>query len=752
MNSIVVKNANGNNLKNVSVAIPKNKITVFTGVSGSGKSSLVFETIGAEAQRELNDTYDSYIRNRLPQMPRPEVESISNLNVAIIINQKKIGGNARSTLGTATDIYALLRLLFSRFGKPFIGYSSRFSFNNPQGMCPRCEGLGKISDIDTAKLFDREKSLNEGAILFPTFTPGSYRWLRYVRSGYFDNDKKLEEYSDSEWDMLLHAAPHKPQHPANDWGKTVLYEGVLPRIRRGFLKKESKELARYSSDINRVVVRQVCPACNGARLNEDVLTCRIKGKNIADCSAMQIDQLRDFIAGISDRNMQGVVRLLISKLGHLQDVGLSYLSLDRETSTLSGGESQRIKMVKHLGSSLTNLVYIFDEPSTGLHPADVDRLNRQMKQLRDKGNTILIVEHDPDVIAIADHIIDMGPGAGRLGGKIVFDGSLNGLRRSKGQTGQYFRQERKLNTQPVAATGYVEISHANDHNLKNVSVRIATGILTVVTGVAGSGKSSLINHALSRQLPALRVIDQQPLRGSRRSHLASYSGIFDEIRTLFAAANQVSPALFSRNSEGACPECKGLGKQVLDLAFMDDVVETCEVCQGSGYKDAVLGYQYKGRNIAEVMEMDVSEALAFFKEQPMAAVLRKLEHTGLGYMSLGQSLDTFSGGERQRLKLAIEMDQDSGFFVFDEPTTGLHPADIDKLMIIFRELIDRGNSVLLIEHNLDVIRQADWIIDMGPGAGTLGGEIVFEGTPEELCKHEGSLTGRHLRRFVQAAY
>ncbi|WP_118973287.1 ATP-binding cassette domain-containing protein [Taibaiella koreensis] len=751
MEPIIVTHAHGNNLKNISLKIPKNKITVFTGVSGSGKSSLVFDTIGAEAQRELNETYDSYIRNRLPHSGRAEVESIQHLNVAILINQKKIGGNARSTLGTATDIYALLRLLFSRAGKPFVGYSNVFSFNNPQGMCPECEGLGKVARVSIDRMLDKKLSLNEGAIRFPTFQPGSFRWLRYVHSGYFDNDKKLADYTPEEWDLLLHAPPHKPPAPSREWGKTVKYEGLIPRIERSFLKRESKTFSRNEDMIKEVVVQQLCPSCKGARLNKEVLRCHIEGKNIAECAAMQIDALTTFICAVKVKALNSLKEELLRKLGHLRDIGLSYLSLDRETGTLSGGESQRIKMVKHLGSSLTGLVYIFDEPSTGLHPGDVDRLNRQMIQLRDKGNTILIVEHDPDVIEIADHIVDMGPGAGKLGGEIVFEGTLTGLKRSKGLSGQFFWQQRRLNEHPLPAKSFINIAGASVHNLKNVSVQIPERILTVVTGVAGSGKSSLVNYVLPEYVPGIRIIDQKPLRGSRRSHLASYSGIFDEIRALFGTANKVSPSLFSANAEGACPECRGLGEITLDLAFMDEVVEICELCKGSGYRNEVLHYRYQGKNISEVLRMDVTEAGSFFKGSRIATTLAQVIRTGLGYMSLGQSLDTFSGGERQRLKLATEMSEEGGFFVFDEPTSGLHPSDVEKLMTIFRELVARQNSVLIIEHNLDVIRQADWIIDMGPGAGIEGGEVVFEGTPEQLIRHKTSLTGKYLKKYIHEA-
>lgn len=751
MNNIIVHNARQNNLKNVSLQLPKNKITVFTGVSGSGKSSLVFDTIGAEAQRQLNETYDSFIRHRLQHYAQPEADKLDNLNVAIIINQKRLGGNARSTVGTATDTYSLLRLLFSRAGTPFTGYSNMFSFNHPQGMCPRCEGLGKVTTIHVEKLIDRQKSLNEGAVRFPSFTPGSWRWKRYVHSGYFDNDKKLAHYTAKEWDLLLYAAEHKPAHPSREWGKTMLYEGVIPRIERSFLKRESKEYERHRLLLQEIITRQVCPDCGGARLNKKVLACTINGKNIAECAAMQVDALAAFMENIRLKSVATITAELQKKLAHLTETGLGYLSLDRETASLSGGESQRIKMVKHLGSSLTGLLYIFDEPSTGLHPADVARLNRQLVQLRDKGNTILIVEHDPDVVAIADHVVDIGPGAGIHGGEIVYEGSLAGLHRSKGLTARYFHTAHKVNMQPRQATGFLLIRQASLHNLKNVSVQIPQGVLTVVTGVAGSGKSTLINQLLPQFYPEVKRIDQAPLHGSRRSHLASYSGIFDTIRQLFAQKHGVSPGLFSTNSEGACPECKGLGKIVLDLAFLEAVEEQCEACGGSGYRPEVLQYQWKNKNIQQVLQLTVEEAARFFTGE-IQVVLQKIHRLGLGYITLGQPLSSFSGGERQRLKLATELDDTSGVFVFDEPTTGLHPSDTAILLEILNGLVDKGNTVIVIEHNLDVISQADWLIDLGPGAGSQGGKILFEGTVTEMMRCATSLTGRFLAAYAQNAH
>jgi excinuclease UvrABC ATPase subunit len=749
MESIVIKGARENNLKNISLEIPKNAITVFTGVSGSGKSSLVFETIGAEAQRQINETYDSYIRNRMPHYGHPDIDSIQNLNVAIIINQKRIGGNARSTVGTITDIYTLLRLLFSRIGNPFVGYSMVFSFNNPQGMCPRCEGLGKITEINLNKLIDKSKSLNEGAVNFSAFKPGGWRWTRYVNSGYFDNDKKLKDYTKAELDLLLYAEEHKPKKPSKEWGKTVLYEGIIPRIERSFLKKESKEYNRRSEELTHIFHSQTCPECKGARLNPEVRRCKINGKNIADCSSMQVDELISFLQTIQNNLLKSVIQELTDKLKHLEEIGLNYLSLNRETSSLSGGESQRIKMVKHLGSSLTGLLYIFDEPSIGLHPSDIDRLNSLIVQLRNKGNTVLIVEHDPDVIKVADHIVDMGPKAGKDGGRIVYQGKLSGLKNAEGLTASFWKKMRKKKLNPRVATHSLSIKNANLHNLKNISVNIPLNVITVVTGVAGSGKSSLINQVLPLQFPEAKLIDQGLLRGSRRSHLASYTGIFDTIRKMFAKENRVSPSLFSANAEGACPQCKGIGIITLDLAFMDDVEQPCDLCHGTGYKPEVLSYTLKGKNIADVLKMTVDESTSFYEEKSIRDLLTKIAEMGLGYITLGQPLNTFSGGERQRLKLAVEFDEQGKLFVFDEPTTGLHPSDIKKLMATFNHLADNGNTVIIIEHNLDVIAQADWVIDIGPGGGNEGGNIVFEGLLSDLVKSNTSRTGKYLKTYLR---
>lgn len=749
MENIEITNARQNNLKNVSIKIPKHKIVVFTGVSGSGKSSLVFETIGAEAQRQINETQNSFIRNRLQHYGLPDVDKIENLNVPIVINQKRLGGNARSTVGTAADIYASLRLLFSRMGSPFVGYSNVFSFNNSQGMCPECEGLGFVQTVNVNALIDQDKSLNEGAIRFPTFQPGGWRLTRYTQSGYFENDKKIKDFTAKEWDMLLYSPEHKPKHPAKEWGKTVRYEGIIPRIEKAFLKKDSKENIQRKEALKDVVVTKTCPACQGKRLNEKILSCKIKGKSIADCTALPVDELLEFICSLDSKAYEVILHELSLKLQNMVTIGLQYLTLDRTTNTLSGGESQRIKMVRSLGNSLVDLLYIFDEPSIGLHPKDLENIISIIKQIRDKGNSVLIVEHDPDLIKTADQIIDIGPGSGRNGGEVIYQGTFENLKFSEGKTGSYFAEKPDIKHNFRKAEGYLEIHNADLHNLKNISVKIPAGIMTVVTGVAGSGKSTLINRILPNFYPDVTVINQSLSATSARSNLLTYLGISDTIRKLFAHSNHVSDKLFSRNSEGACPNCKGLGVEKIDLAFMDDIEQPCEVCNGSGFNPDVLQYTYQGKTIAEVMDMTVSEAIDFFKEASVLRNFALLRQLGLDYLTLGQRLDSFSGGERQRLKLTRELKSINQIIVLDEPTTGLHPSDTRKLLTFFNHLVDQGNTLIVIEHNLDVITQADWIIDIGPGAGKYGGEIVFEGTPEALLNHQLSYTATFLRKHIQ---
>lgn len=745
---IIVKGARENNLKNISIRIPKKQITVFTGVSGSGKTSLVFDTIAAESQRLLNETYDSFIRHRLQQYGKPDVDKLENLSVAIIVNQKKIEGNARSTVGTITDIYSLLRLLFSRIGQPFVGHSSVFSFNNPLGMCSCCEGLGKTNVVDLDKLIDKEKSLNEGAIQFPTFEVGGWRWTRYVYSGLFDNDKKIKDYTEEEWNNLIYTNDLKLSHPDPRFPKTGIYEGVLPRFERSFFKKESKEITGKNTLRYKEVVKQgICPECNGNRLNSQILSSRINGKNIADCCNIQIDDLLEFIKTIKNNSVSPLLNTLIENLQNLLSIGLGYLTLGRETSSLSGGESQRIKLVRHLGSSLTDLTYIFDEPSVGLHPNDVQRLNKLLTELRDKGNTVLIIEHDPDVIAIADHVIDMGIGAGKSGGSIVYEGDFKGLKKAETPTGNYLKQKNRIKTEYRKPLGYLSINNNTLHNLKEVSVEIPKQILTVITGVAGSGKSSLVK-SLINQYKEIVVIDQGALRGSKRSNISTYTGILDVIRTLFAKQNKIKQSLFSSNSDGACPECKGLGIISTDLAFLDAVEVCCEHCNGTGFKPEVLKYKLKGKSITEILSMTIREANTFFNKQEITAPLNRLCEVGLDYLTLGQSLNTFSGGERQRLKLATELGNKGNIYVFDEPTTGLHGSDISKLMTLFDKLVNDKNTVVIIEHNMDIISQADWIIDMGLGAGKNGGKVIFKGLPVDIIMSKASLTGKYLKKYT----
>lgn len=749
MENIEITNARQNNLKNISIKIPKYRIVVFTGVSGSGKSSLVFETIGAEAQRQINETQNSFIRNRLQHYGVPDVDKIENLNVPIIINQKRLGGNARSTVGTAADVSASLRLLFSRMGEPFVGYSNVFSFNHPQGMCPECEGLGFVQTLNVNTLIDREKSLHEGAVRFPTFQPGGWRLTRYTLSGYFDNDKKLKDFTGKEWETLLYAPEHKPKHPHKEWGKTVKYEGIVPRIEKAFLKKDSKENITRKDALKNIVITKTCPFCQGKRLNEKILSCKIQGMNIADCMALSVDELLEFISSLDSGAYEVIIKELSAKLQNIITIGLQYLTLDRSTNTLSGGESQRIKMVRSLGNSLVDLLYIFDEPSIGLHPKDLQNIITIIQQIRDKGNSVLIVEHDPDLIKMADRVIDIGPGSGRNGGEVIYDGTFRNLKKSAGKTGSYFAKKPSIKQEFRKPDGYLEIKNANRYNLKNVTVNIPIGIMTVVTGVAGSGKSTLINRILPELYPDVTIIDQSLFAASARSNLLTYLGISDIVRKLFAQSNHVSDRLFSRNSEGACKNCKGLGIEKIDLAFMDDIEQPCEVCGGSGFDTDVLQYTYSGKTIAEVMSMTVSEATDFFKEELVLRNFDLLIQLGLDYLTLGQRLDSFSGGERQRLKLTRELKNTNQIIILDEPSTGLHPSDTQKLLTFFNGLADQNNTLIVIEHNIDIISQADWIIDMGPGAGKFGGEVLFEGTPVELLKNKISFTAEFLRKHIQ---
>ncbi|MBE8596720.1 ATP-binding cassette domain-containing protein [Xenorhabdus sp. BG5] len=747
-NTIEIRGARQNNLKGIDLRIPKNVITVFTGVSGSGKSSLVFGTIAAESQRQLNDTFPPYIRHRLPYYGQPDVDEINNLTTAIIINQKRIGENVRSTVGTASDIYTLLRLLFSRIGKPFVGYSNIFSFNHPSGMCPNCEGLGIASTIDVKKLLNEDKSLNEGAIAYSSFAPGTWRWRRYVHSGLFDNNKKIADYSTEERQLLLYAENIAPTNPSPDWPKSARFEGLIPRFTRSYLVKDNKEYK--SEELRNIVSMKQCPVCHGQRLNKQILSCLIQGKSIGDCVEMPIIKLGQFIATLVDPSVSTLIDALKARLTSMCSVGLGYLNLNRPTPTLSGGESQRLKMVRHLGSSLTGMTYIIDEPSTGLHPADITKLNTLIQQLRDKGNTILMVEHDPDVIKIADHVIDLGPGAGDNGGTITYQGDLNGLRTSDTLTGKYLSQPTQLNRNPKKPLGYLSVRNATLHNLKGISIEIPLGIMLAVSGIAGSGKSALIMGEVVPQCPNAVVIDQKPIHTSKRSHIASWSGVFDHIRERLALANHVDKSWFSPNAKGGCPECKGLGVIETDLAFMDSISLPCEACQGQKFNKKALDYKYKGKTIVDLMNMSITQAADFFaKDHQIQPTLDNIRSVGLGYMRLGESLDHLSGGECQRLKLASYLNNKGDVYVFDEPTTGLHPSDVAVLITLFRRLVEQGNSVFIIEHNIEVIAEADWIIDLGEGAGTDGGQVMFSGIPQAMFAEGNSLTADYLRQHCR---
>ncbi|GEM46399.1 ATP-binding cassette domain-containing protein [Deinococcus cellulosilyticus] len=740
---IEIHGARENNLKNVSLRIPKEKITVFTGVSGSGKSSLVFDTIAAEAQRQLNETFTAFAQGFLPHYGQPDVDRIEHLNAPIIIDQKRVGGGSRSTVGTYTDIASFLRVLFSRVGQPHVGAAFRFSFNTPQGMCPECEGIGKTVQIDLDKFLDRSKSLNQGAILHPDFKVGKWMWKVYAQSGFFDNDKPLEQYSDEEMQILLYGAGGR-KVSFSDFNLTYL--GLMER----FTKKDSATM----SERNRAVFEQftttlTCPVCHGQRLNQEALACKIDGRNIAELSDLESVALVEFLKRLDDPVARRVADKLIERLEHLVDIGLGYLSLSRETATLSGGESQRIKMVRHLGNSLTNMLYILDEPSVGLHARDVGRLNGLLRKLCDKGNTVLVVEHDPDVIRIADHIVDMGPAAGTHGGEVVFEGTYEALKTSGTLTGRHLGQHLPIKQKGRPPTGWMTVEHATLHNLKDVTVQIPTGVLTVVTGVAGSGKSTLINDIFVEQHPDAVVIDQSRVGANSRSAPATYTGIMDEIRKSFAKASGAPASLFSFNSEGSCPNCNGLGVVYTDLAFMEGISTPCEVCEGKRYKAEVLIHTLRGKTISDVLDMTVEEAVPFFTEKKIQPVLQALFDVGLSYLKLGQPLSTLSGGEGQRLKLATELHKQGSIYVMDEPTTGLHLSDIGLIMKIIDRLVDAGNSVILIEHHLDVIRQADWIIDLGPEGGSGGGEVLFSGPPGKLQDEPRSITGRFIGPPVQ---
>ncbi|MFI7132694.1 ATP-binding cassette domain-containing protein [Nonomuraea sp. NPDC050153] len=774
---IRVHGARENNLKDVSIEIPKRRLTVFTGVSGSGKSSLVFNTIAAESQRMINETYSTFVQGFMPTLARPEVDVLDGLTTAIIVDQQRLGADPRSTVGTATDANAMLRILFSRLGQPHIGSPNAFSFNVPSvrasgaitvergakktqvqtftrtgGMCTRCEGRGAVSDIDLTQLYDDSKSLAEGAFTIPGWKSDSFFTVRvYAESGLLDPDKPIRDFTRKEMQDFLYREPIKVKVE----GVNLTYEGLIPKFQKSFLSKEREAMQPHIREfVDRAVTFTACPECGGTRLSEAARSSRIKGVNIAEACAMQISDLAEWVRGLDEPSVAPLLATLLRTLESFVEIGLGYLSLERPSGTLSGGEAQRVKMIRHLGSSLTDTTYVFDEPTIGLHPHDIQRMNTLLRRLRDKGNTVLVVEHKPEMIAIADHVVDLGPGAGTAGGSVCFEGTVEGLRASGTVTGRHLDDRAALKETVRTPTGRLEIRGARANNLRDVDVDVPLGVLTVVTGVAGSGKSSLVHGSIPKGAGVVSI-DQSGIRGSRRSNPATYTGLLDPIRKAFAKANGVKPALFSANSEGACPSCNGAGVIYTDLGMMAGVAAPCEECDGKRFQASVLEHRFGGRDISEVLAMSVSEAGEFFgageARTPAAhAVLGRLADVGLGYLSLGQPLTTLSGGERQRLKLATHMADQGGVYVLDEPTTGLHLADVEQLLGLLDRLVDSGKSVIVIEHHQAVMAHADWIIDLGPGAGHDGGRIVFEGTPADLVAARSTVTGEHLAGYVSA--
>ncbi len=743
---IELRGARENNLKNVSLRIPKRKITIFTGVSGSGKSSIVFDTIANEALRLLNENFSLFIRNFLPRYPQPEADAIENLSMAIVVDQKRLGGGSHSTVGTVTDIYSILRRLFWRIGQPFVGPVNVFSFNDPQGMCPNCNGLGRKLDVDLNKFLDQSKSLNEGAILFPEYAVDGWGWSLLINTGLFDPDKKLSKYTEKEMDLLLYCEPMKVKTNVGAKDFNLTFRGIVSNFNFKYIKRDLKTMSeRTQKAVEPYMSMGPCSVCKGARLSQAVLKCKINGCNIAELANLEISELIEFLKTIKDPIAQPIVNTLVERLQHLVDIGLEYLNLNRETDTLSGGESQRVKIVKHLSSSLSDVMYVFDEPSVGMHPRDVHRMNELLQKLRDKGNTVLVVEHDPDVIKVADHIVDVGPYAGRHGGEIVFEGSYKDLLRADTLTGKHMKESIPLKDEFRTPKGVLSVKNANVNNLQNISVDIPTAVLTVVTGVAGSGKSSLINQVFLQQHPDAIVIDQSAVGVSSRSNPATYTGIMDNVRKAFAAANKVNASLFSFNSKGACENCQGLGVIYTDLAFLSEVKTPCEVCGGKRFKDEVLAYKLNGKSISDGLAMNVQQALEYFEIKEVLRKLQAMSDVGLHYLSLGQPLSTLSGGECQRIKLASELHKKGSVYVMDEPTTGLHMSDVGHLLGVINRLVDTGNTVIVIEHNLHVIKNADWIIDMGPEGGSKGGQVIFEGTPKQLLTAKRSLTSQYLR-------
>lgn len=746
-NRIHIQGLTQNNVKNITLDIPKEKIVVFTGVSGSGKSSIVFDTISAESQRQMNETYSAYIRGRLPKFEKPRVECIENLSASIIIDQSRLGGNARSTVGTISDMYTLMRLLFSRIATPYIGTASYFSFNNPNGMCPHCMGIGTIIDVNIFAVIDDNKSLNEDMLDLPAFHPGKWYWNAYVNSGLFDPDKKWKDYGEQERNLLLYGAYERN-------GKQVHKDvgGIYNFLKKALLKRDISEIKETSFlRYQKLIQSHPCPSCHGKRLNERALSCQIQGYTIHDLCEMEFTQLYHILETIHDNRAQSIIQSLLSSLSRLIEIGLPYLSMNRESTSLSGGEAQRLKLVRYMGSSLTGVMYIFDEPSTGMHPRDVYRMSKLLQSLRDKGNSVLVVEHDKDVISIADEVIDVGPHAGSNGGEVLYQGSYEGLLKTDTLTGKAMREYVEVKENPRAITSYLELTHASFHNLKDVSVSIPLHVLCVISGVAGSGKSTLIRDVFAKEYEEQVVlVDQSAITATSRSTPATYLGFFDDIRKLLALENHVSPSLFSFNSKGACPVCKGRGVILTELVFMDPVVTVCEACEGKRYSDEAMSYKYRGKTIVDILEMRVEEAYSFFQEhKKIHKHIHAMMEVGLSYLSLGQSLSTLSGGERQRVKLAKHLDKKGNIYVLDEPTTGLHACDVHKIMEVLDGFVERGNTVLVIEHNLDVMKRADYIIDVGPDGGSAGGEIVFMGTPREMIDSSNTITASYLRKSCE---
>ena len=741
---IIIRGLRQNNLKNISLKIPKEKIVVFTGVSGSGKSSIVFDTVAAESQRQMNETYTAFMRGRLPKYEKPKVDFIDNLTASVIIDQSRLGGNARSTVGTISDLYAAVRLLYSRIGTPYVGTASYFSFNDPNGMCPECAGIGKVMEVDIESRIDPEKTWNEGMADLPGFHVGNWYWKQYAQSELIPLDKKFKDFSNEERNLLLYGAYEKDGERVS---KKI--EGIERYWSRMLLKRDSSEMKEASMKrLTSVIHEKICPVCHGKRLNQAALSCKVAGYRIDEMCEMEFVKLKEVLLGIEDKRAATIVEALVASLTRMIDIGLPYLSMNRESSTLSGGEAQRLKLVRYMGSSLTGMTYIFDEPSTGMHPRDVHRMTKLLKSLRDKGNTVLVVEHDKDIISIADEVIDVGPLAGKAGGQILFQGSYENLLLSGTKTGNAMKEQIPVKENPRTATEFLPVRNAGLHNLKNISVDIPLNILTVVTGVAGSGKSTLIRDVFAKQYAdRVVMVDQSPVTATGRSTAATFLGFFDEIRKLIAAENQQDPSLFTFNGAGGCPVCKGRGVIVTELVFMDPVTTICEECEGKRYSKEALKYSYRGKNIIEILDMSVEDAYEFFRDNSkISKRLKAMLEVGLPYLSLGQPLSTLSGGERQRVKLAKDLDKKGNIYILDEPTTGLHASDIKSIMSLLEKLVKRGNTVIVIEHNLDVMKQVDYIIDIGPDGGTGGGEVVFTGTPAEMIQSSDTITARYLRR------